>query len=134
MVKTVLFSKAKGFDERYFVYYEELDFSKRIFNLGYRTKYIAESQAFHKGGGASEKVKAKRLYYNLQSRIIYSFKNFGKVKGFFIMFITLIIEPFTRLVFLILKKGGKEEVFELFSGYKMLFKNSQNIIEKGFKK
>ena len=133
MVKTALFLKTKGFDERYFVYYEELDFSKRIFDLGYKTKYLAESQAFHKGGGVSEKVKAKRLFYNLQSRIIYSFKHFGRVKGFFIMFITLIVEPFTRLVFLILKKRNKKEVLELFLGYKMLFKNSLNIIEKGMK-
>ena len=133
MVRLDLFRKLIGFDERYFVYYEELDFSKRSFEVGYKTKYIVESQAFHKGGGVSEQVKAKRLFYNLQSRMLYSFKHFGKSKGFFIMFITLAVEPFARLFFLILKRN-KSEVFELISGYKMLIKNSLSIIKKGLKK
>ncbi len=133
MVKTDLFRKLMGFDERYFVYYEELDFSKRAFEAGYKTKYIVESQAFHKGGGVSGQVKAQRLFYNLQSRMLYSFKHFGKSKGFFIVFITLLVEPFARLFFGILKRN-KSEVLELISGYKMLIKNSFIIIKQGLKK
>ena len=135
MVGAGLFKKLNGFDERYFVYYEELDFAKRSFEIGYKTRYIADSQAYHKGGGVSEQVKAKRLFYNLQSRMLYSFKHFGKCKGLLVMFITLILEPFARLIFLILNKNkNKSELFELALGYTMLFKSSLNIINKGFSK
>jgi len=130
MVKNELFKNINGFDERYFVYYEELDFSKRLFEYGYKTKYIVEAQAYHKGGGASENVKAKRLFYNLQSRIIYAFKHFGLLKGSFIMLVTLLIEPLTRLLLLLINRK-QSEIFELYDGYKLLFTNSFNILKKG---
>lgn len=133
MVKKNLFIRLNGFDERYFVYYEELDFSKRAADLGYKTKYIVESQAYHKGGGTSENVKAKRLFYNLQSRIIYSFKHFGIVKGSVVMFVTLFIEPLSRFL-LLLSKGKVDEIPELVYGYREIFINSIRIILKGIKK
>jgi GT2 family glycosyltransferase len=133
LVKSYLFRDLGGFNEAYFVYYEELDFAKRSHTLGYKTKYIAESQAFHKGGGVSEQVKAKRLFYNLKSRMIYSFEHFGKIKGLFVMLITMILEPFSRLVFLSIKRN-KSEIYELISGYKMLLRSCSSIIKKGFKK
>jgi len=133
MVKREIFEKLNGFDERYFVYYEELDFSKRVHALGYKTLYVTESQAYHKGGGTSEQVKAKRLFYNLRSRMIYAFKHFGVLQGFVTLFLTLFIEPTTRVVFLLLK-GKFSEVFESFRGFFMLYKDIFNIIDLGLKK
>lgn len=133
MVKVDLFEKLNGFDEDFFVYYEELDFAKRSFDIGFKAKYLVESQAFHKGGGVSQQVKAERLFYNLHSRIIYSFKHFGKLNGIFVMFLTLFVEPFTRLIYLIMKKN-KKEIPELALGYKMLFEKSFFMIKKVFSK
>lgn len=127
-VKNKIFREVKGFDERYFLYYEELDFSKKIYDRGYRSRYLTESKAYHKGWGSSENIKAQRLFYNLQSRIIFSFKHFGFIKGLIIMIITLLIEPFTRFIFLIIKKVDKREFLDLFLAYKMLFKNSLKIL------
>ena len=131
MVKSNLFFKVKGFDERYFVYFEELDFSKKIFDLGYKSKYVVESQACHEGFGSSDNIKGLRLYYNLKSRIIYSLKHFGKIKGGLIIFSCLIIEPFTRLVFLSFKKKTSKNIFDLFLGYKILFSQIFKIIKIG---
>lgn len=54
-----------------FVYYEELDLSKRVHDSGYKTMYISEIQAYHKGGGTSEQVKVLR-FFSTRSSLIYS--------------------------------------------------------------
>jgi N-acetylglucosaminyl-diphospho-decaprenol L-rhamnosyltransferase len=133
MIKHDLYIQLNGFDQRYFVYYEELDFSKRASLIGYKTKYVVKAQAYHKGGGISDNVKAKRLFYNLQSRIIYSFKHFGVFRGIIIMLVTMIIEPFSRF-FLLVSKGKIDEIPELIHGYKDIFLNIFTIIGKGLKK
>ena len=34
--------------------------------------YLADVQAFHAGGGTSNQVKARRLFYSLRSRLLYA--------------------------------------------------------------
>ncbi|MFA9238577.1 MAG: glycosyltransferase family 2 protein [Candidatus Paceibacteria bacterium] len=132
MIKRDVFEKLNGFDERFFVYYEELELSKRIKDIGYKTIFVSESQAYHKGGGTSEQVKAKRLFYNTRSRLIYGFKHFGFYKGLFLMFFTFVVEPITRVIFSILK-GQRSEILETFRGFGMLYKDTFNSIKLGLK-
>jgi len=68
---------AGGFDERFFVYFEEVDLSVRAKQLGYASYFLSEVSAFHKGGGCSEQVKAARLFYSLRSRIFYAQKHYS---------------------------------------------------------
>jgi len=133
MIKRELFEELNGFDERFFVYYEELDLSKRVKDAGYKTMFVAEAKAYHKGGGTSEQVKAKRLFYNTRSRLIYAFKNFGIFKGLVLMLFTFLVEPFTRMVFFLLK-SNLGEIKEMLKGFGMLYKDSFNIIKIGLKK
>ncbi len=132
MIKRSLLEELNGFDERYFVYYEELDLSKRVCEKGYKTLFVSESYAFHKGGGTSEQVKAKRLFYNLRSRIIYSLKHFGLFLGLFTMLFTYLIEPITRTLFLMLK-GKRGEVKEALYGFFLLYKDTFNIVQLGIR-
>jgi GT2 family glycosyltransferase len=94
-----LFLTLHGFDERYFVYLEDLDFSLRAHQLGWRSVFFAGAKAFHIGGGASDRVKAHRLFYSLRSRLLYAFKNLSKGGAFGVLFASLFIEPFSRLFF-----------------------------------
>lgn len=133
LIKKDLFDKLKGFDERYFVYIEDLDLSKRVCDSGFKTKYIVESQAYHKGGGTSENVKAKRLFYSTRSRLIYAYKNFGFFEGMLLMILTFIIEPISRSFFLVIKRQFSE-LPELVKGFMLLYKDTLQIIKKGNKK
>ena len=133
MIKRDVFEKMDGFDERFFVYYEELELSKRVKDAGYKTVFVSESQAYHKGGGTSENVKAKRLFYNTRSRIIYGFKHFGLLQASFLLIFTFLVEPFTRTFFLLLKRKYSE-IFETFKGFGMLYKDTFNIIKLGLQK
>jgi GT2 family glycosyltransferase len=119
-IRRDLFSKLGGFDERFFVYFEEVDLSYRVSQLGYHSLYVADVQAFHKGGGVSEQVKAHRLFYSLRSRILYAFKHFSVISAAMVMFATLILEPVSRLIFLVMR-GRVLEIRDLAKGYKMLW-------------
>ena len=44
----------EGFDEKFFVYLEDLDFSPRARQAGWKTTYFADVTAFHLGGGTSQ--------------------------------------------------------------------------------
>lgn len=77
LIRKNVFDRCGGFDERFFVYFEEVDLSLRAKQLGYSSYFLSEVSAFHKGGGCSERVKAARLFYSLRSRILYARKHYS---------------------------------------------------------
>lgn len=134
MIKRDIFERLNGFDERFFVYYEELDLSKRIKESGYKTIFVAESKAYHKGCGMSEQVKAFRFFYSTRSSLIYSFKHLGILKSMIFMLFVYFVEPFTRTAFLLLKKSSLSEFIDQYKGFGLLYINTLNIIKLGLKK
>lgn len=120
LVRQDLFQKLSGFDERFFVYLEDLDFSLRAKKAGWSSYYLTDTQAFHAGGGTSDQIKARRLFYSIRSRIIYSFKHFDFLSAVAVLLASMLIEPFTRAFFAILK-GSWETLKEIIQAYVMLF-------------
>ena len=116
-----LFNMLGGFDEQFFVYYEEVDFSYRAKQLGYNSYFLADVSAMHVGGGCSQQVKAHRLFYSLNSRLIYTKKHFSTIEHLLVCGLTLIVEPFTRVIFSLLKQDFRG-IKGTLSGYKMLYK------------
>lgn len=93
-----LFLALGGFDERFFVYLEDLDLSLRVHRAGYRVRFLASPPSFHVGGGVSRQIKARRLFYATRSRILYAYKHFGRPQAHLHLALTLLIEPLTRSV------------------------------------
>ena len=118
-IKSNIFRKCQGFDERFFVYYEEVDLSKRVNDLGYKSVFLAESSAYHLGGGVSQQVKAKRLFYSLRSKSLYAKKHFSYLNYLFICLLIYSIELISRIVFSLLRLDFRA-AFETLSAYKML--------------
>jgi len=121
LVRQSLFHELAGFDERFFVYFEDLDFSFRAKKNGWKTMYLASAQAFHEEGGCSSQVKSKRLFYSLRSRLLYGFKHFSVFHGWVLVFSTLCIEPLVRLIGLVLK-GNWRGIEYLVNGLYLLIK------------
>lgn len=119
LVRSSLFLTLGGFDERFYVYYEEVDFSYRARLAGWRSVYLADVQAFHAGGGTSNQVKAKRLFYSLRSRILYAFKHFSLPGALLVLISTFLIEPISRCSFAIFRRS-RSSFLETLSGYGML--------------
>ncbi|NWF90910.1 MAG: glycosyltransferase family 2 protein [Ignavibacteriaceae bacterium] len=127
LVRRSLFEKLEGFDERFFVYFEDLDFSFRAFNHGYKSYYLSTAQIFHKGGGTSEKVKADRLAYILHSKLLYCKKHFSKFSFLLISLTTIVIEPFVRIINVLISESIRN-IPEIVNGYKkLLFKLYRNL-------
>ncbi|MCL2523732.1 MAG: glycosyltransferase family 2 protein [Betaproteobacteria bacterium] len=99
LVRRSVFETLHGFDERFFVYFEEVDFSYRAHLLGWRSMYLADVQAFHAGGGTSRQIKARRLFYALRSRLLYVHKHFSRPAAVAVLLMTLILEPLSRSAF-----------------------------------
>ncbi|OZY60350.1 glycosyl transferase [Pseudomonas lundensis] len=119
-IRRNLFEELQGFDERFFVYLEDLDLSNRVKAKDWSIKFLSNVQAFHKGGGTSDQVKAYRLFYSLRSRLIYSYKHFSFVGATLVFLATLLIEPVCRVIQSILR-GSLSSVKETIIAYKYLF-------------
>lgn len=98
LVKRALFETLDGFDERFFMYYEDVDFSYRAHLAGWNTFYLAEISVQHMGGGTTERIKGRRLFYSLRSRVLYAGKHFGRVHAITLIFGILILEFPARLL------------------------------------
>jgi len=64
-----VFEKVNGFDERFFMYPEDMDLTRRIHEK-YKTLYFPEVTIFHKHGKGSYKSN-RLLYYHVTSMIKY---------------------------------------------------------------
>lgn len=130
LVRRPVFEQLKGFDERYFVYLEDLDFSLRARKAGWKTHYLADATAYHKGGGTSDQVKAHRLFYSLRSRMIYSFRHFSRSAAWGVVILTMLVEPWPRLARALLRCSW-QEARDTCCGYGMLWKDLPATLRKG---
>jgi len=128
LVRRNLFESLDGFDERFFVYFEDLDFSYRANKAGWQCYHVATAQAYHRGGGCSEQVKGKRLYYSLSSRILYFYKHFGWVAASGVLLGTVAIEPFSRLVLAVAHKSARE-MQETVRAYAMFWRSLPSLLK-----
>ena len=127
LVRHAIFKSLGGFDELFFVYMEDLDFSLRARQTGWKTVYLSDTMAYHKGGGVSEQVKGPRLFYNLRSRILYGFKHFTFQEALILMLATLFVEPLARTAQILI--GQNSTTFrELIKGYKLLWRSVREIL------
>lgn len=119
-IRRSVFAKLDGFDERFFVYYEDVDFSLRASQAGWLVYYLASARCFHACGGSSKQVKGRRLFYVLQSRIFYAFKNSAAWNAIGLSLATLLVEPMSRFVRAI-ATGSIREARETVHGYFLLW-------------
>lgn len=98
LIRRKLFDNLHGFDESFFVYYEDLDLSRRVTNAGYSINYLSEISAKHIGGGTTEKAKALRTFLTMRSRLVYAQKHFKALQFMFYLPFALVCEPLIRIL------------------------------------
>ncbi len=127
LIRRNVFESLDGFDERFFVYLEDLDLSLRVRQAGGRIVYLAEAQAFHAGGGTSRQIKATRLFYSLRSRLLYGFKHFSCIGAWALLAVTMVLEPVSRTAFSA-ARGGLQDIRNTLRGYGMLARSLPQIL------
>jgi GT2 family glycosyltransferase len=120
LVRRSLFEALGGFDPRFFVYFEEVDFSLRACRAGFRSYYFAAATAYHKGGGSSQQAMAARLFYSLRSRLLYGFKHYSIFEASLLTFLTLTVEMAARFI-AALTSMSIARLVETLQGYRALF-------------
>jgi N-acetylglucosaminyl-diphospho-decaprenol L-rhamnosyltransferase len=99
LVRRDIFRSLSGFDGRFFLYYEEVDFSLRAARAGAKSHYLATAGIMHVGGGSSGEIAAARHFYLARSRTLYAFKHFSHWQAVGLAIGALAIEPVVRAFF-----------------------------------
>jgi GT2 family glycosyltransferase len=120
MIRRPLFELLRGFDERFFVYFEDLDFAIRARALGWSSVYLATAQAFHRGQGTTDAVKAQRLFHVTRSRILFSFKHFSRPAAIAVATTTIVLEPLVRTLGALIR-GSVTELPNIVRGFAELW-------------
>jgi len=97
-IRRLAFEQTGRFDERFFLYYEDLDLALRASMRGWSSEYLVDARATHFGGGTTSGIKGRRLFYVCRSRILYGLKHFSASSALCVMGATLLAEPAIRIL------------------------------------
>ena len=105
LVKKEVVDKTGKFPEKFFLYYEEWDWSARILAAGYKIWYTANATIYHKESMSVGKNNPMKVYYQTRNRVLYMRRN---TKWYqlvvFSLFFTFFSIPKSLLKFLLNKK------------------------------
>lgn len=71
LIRRDLFERVGGFDERFFLYWEDADLCKRLRTLGYTVRYVPSARVVHVGGHSSRTAKRLAVHAFHRSAYLY---------------------------------------------------------------
>lgn len=107
-----LFDMVGLFDESFFAYLEDVDFSFRAQSQGYHCYYLPRALIYHFDGGSSKKNKRLPHYYTIRNSLYLTFKNFPSAWLFFLSPFMLLSQ--TRNILSGLRHGYLHLVFKAY--------------------
>jgi hypothetical protein len=100
MISSKIFKELEGFDENFFLYFEENDLSRRARKLGAELYINSNARVIHEVGQSTKQFKDKDKYFS-ESRFLYFKKNFGIAQALVLEFL-LKINKASLIVLIIL--------------------------------
>lgn len=78
-ISRIIFQALQGFDERFFIYFEEVDLCKRVLDEGYQVWFHPEARVIHSRGASTENLRdlARMIVVLRKSRALYFEKHFA---------------------------------------------------------
>ena len=86
MVRRNLWNQLGGFDDRYFMYMEDVDLCRRITELDYRVAYSPDVEIVHYEGSGKPWIGRAALTRTARSYLIYTYKYYGLPGRLFVRF------------------------------------------------
>ncbi|KKR81043.1 MAG: glycosyltransferase [Candidatus Daviesbacteria bacterium GW2011_GWA1_41_61] len=78
LIKKEVFQSLKGFNERYFLYYEDLDLCRRVKKAGFKIIYCPEAKVRHEIGASVKSIFFKHLPFGMRTLAnFFVFKGMG---------------------------------------------------------
>lgn len=140
--RATVIKELKGFDEDFFLYYEDMEIQRRVYNMGYKIAILPCVRICHLQRASVKSFNGENLYYfhMMRSKYIYFYKH----SGFIFILITKIMHTagiLMRTAILPIRMGFKGKKMQklyqykfmikiIFSGHKKLLKLSMNDIPK----
>ena len=87
LIKTEVFKKIGLFDERYFLFYEDVDFCVRAREVGFGVLFVPAARIWHKVGVSAGRNAFNDIYYITRSRL-YFVRKFNRLVEW-VIFVTL---------------------------------------------
>jgi N-acetylglucosaminyl-diphospho-decaprenol L-rhamnosyltransferase len=119
LVRSGLFTRLGGFDPRYFIYYEEVDFALRALRQGFGSYFLRNARILHAGRVSSDQVRDLRLYHSLRSRLIYARRHWPRWQATVLAALMLVVELPARLTMALLRRS-RPDLSATVSAYGML--------------
>lgn len=101
MIRSEIYKRVGGFDEKLFLYFEEYDLCKRVKEIGYKILIVPAAKVIHFWGESTKKSKLNIDKIFNQSRFYYFKKHFGFLQAMLASFF-LEIKPITIVLILFL--------------------------------
>lgn len=98
MVKKDFYDRMGGFDECYFMNYEDIDLCQKACDIGYRIYYLPNLKCIHIGLASQRSDYEKMVFSRYESRLIYAENHYSIIKRFIIRIIH-ISGLLTRIIF-----------------------------------
>jgi GT2 family glycosyltransferase len=109
MVKKEVIEKTGMFPEKFFLYYEEWDWSARIQKAGYLVWYQPGATIYHKESMTVGRENPVKVYYHTRNRILYMRRNCDAFHQLvFFLFFTFFTLP--KSIFIYLKNGQPSQL------------------------
>jgi N-acetylglucosaminyl-diphospho-decaprenol L-rhamnosyltransferase len=99
-IRRVLFDEIGMFDERFFLYHEEVDFAKRAAAAGWETWFVPTSEAVHEGMGSA------KGQYNVETRKQISRRKYWIKHHGYAWYFTLVAALIGRFVLYLIAAGA----------------------------
>ena len=135
MIKKNLYKKLGGFDEKFFLYFEDTDFSKRIFNLRIPSYILPKAKVVHIGGSGTKRIEKIQEIFS-KSRFYFFKKHYGFIWATIIHF-TASFSKWTIMLSIILLLGTFLRFYRIQENFIFLGENGldylriKDFIEKG---
>jgi GT2 family glycosyltransferase len=122
LVRKKVFFKLNGFDKRFFLFFEEVDFSLRVYNHGYKSFYNTNVKCLHQGGVSTNQFQIGRDFNYHKHKIVYSNKNFNFFITSLLILTTLTFELVSRFIKFFLIQASYKKIKLLFITYYYLIR------------
>ena len=76
IIRRDLFERIGGFDEKYFMYFEDIDLCRAVYNLGFKAAVLPTVSLIHLGGKSLRQFGQRKAFY-YQSQNYFYLKHYG---------------------------------------------------------
>lgn len=112
MIRREVLDQAGPMEQRFFLYYEELDWCERIRREGFSIWVEPRALVYHKESSTVGKLSPLKTYFLNRNRIYFMRRNFSGVKIFlFCLFLVFITIPKNLIVFGIKRDWARAKAF-----------------------